>query len=114
MEGCRVEALRAELTEFLKKQAEFLETRSLGSATTPSGCCYGDFELSLAPNQEQLTASSYLYDSDLNAESYYALNDREDLNTLCVYGAKFSPDSQLLFQPSTIGMMCSTATWAIC
>jgi hypothetical protein len=33
MENCRVEALRAELAQLLKKQGEFLETRSLGGAS---------------------------------------------------------------------------------
>lgn len=33
MEDCRVEALRAELTQLLKKQAEFLESGSLGGAS---------------------------------------------------------------------------------
>jgi hypothetical protein len=40
----------------------------------------------------------------LEAESYYALNDREILNISDVYGAKFSPDGRLLFQPSTNGI----------
>ena len=46
----------------------------------------------------------YLYDSDLNGESYYVLNDREILNIAYVYGAKLSPDGRLLFQPSTNGI----------
>ncbi len=33
MEDSRVETLRGELTQLLKKQAEFLESRSFGGAT---------------------------------------------------------------------------------
>ena len=33
MENCRVDELRAELGQLLKKQAEVLESRSLGAAT---------------------------------------------------------------------------------
>jgi hypothetical protein len=79
-------------------------TDKLSSASLEPGCCYGDYELSLASNQLQLTATSYLYDANLNGESYYALNDREVLNVSYVYGAKFSPDGRLLFQPSTNGI----------
>ena len=68
------------------------------------GCCYGNYELALSSNQTQLTATDYIYDSDLNGESYYALNDREVLNIAYVYGAKLSPDGRLLFQPSLNGI----------
>jgi len=75
---------------------------------TPSsvnvGCCYGDYELTLAANQQQFEASSYFYDFDLDAESYFALNDREAMNFAYVYGAKLSSDGNLLFQPSTNGI----------
>jgi hypothetical protein len=60
--------------------------------------------LALSGNQTRIAASSYFYDSALDAESYDALNDREILNTTYVYGAKFSPDGNLLFQPSTNGI----------
>ncbi len=60
--------------------------------------------MALSSNQAQITATSYFYDFDLKAESYYALNDREILNISDVYGAKFSPDVRLLFQPSTNGI----------
>lgn len=79
-------------------------TDKLFSATVDAGCCYGDYELALSSNQTQFTATLYLYDSDLNGESYYALNDREILNIAYVYGAKLSPDGRLLFQPSTNGI----------
>ncbi len=68
------------------------------------GCCYGNYELALSSNQTQFTATFYIYDSNLNGESYYAMNDRELLNNLYVYGAKLSPDGRLLFQPSTNGL----------
>jgi hypothetical protein len=74
------------------------------SATADQGCCYGDYDLTLSANQVQFEASSYLYDSNLNAESYYSLNDREILTAAYVYGAKLSPDGTLLFQPSIDGM----------
>jgi hypothetical protein len=68
------------------------------------GCCYGNYELTLSSNQTQFAATFYIYDSDLDGDSYYALNDREILNILYVYGAKLSPDGRLLFQPSTNGI----------
>jgi hypothetical protein len=68
------------------------------------GCCYGNEELTLSNNQTQFSATFYIYDSDLNGESYYTMNDRELLNLLYVYGAKLSPDGRLLFQPSTQGI----------
>lgn len=67
-------------------------------------CCYGNYELALSSNDTQFTATFYIYDSDLNAESVYALNDREIQDILYVYGAKLSPDGRLLFQPSTNGI----------
>lgn len=79
-------------------------TDTLYYALDGDGCCYGNYELTLSNNQTQLTATDYLYDSDLNGESYYALNDREILNIAYVYGAKLSPDGRLLFQPSTNGI----------
>ena len=68
------------------------------------GCCYGDYDLSLSSNQISLEATSYVYDTNLNAESYLALNDYESLNTTYVYGVKLSPDGSLLFQPSVAGI----------
>jgi hypothetical protein len=79
-------------------------TDKLFSAADGFGCCYGNYELALSNNQTQFTATFYIYDSDLNGQSYYALNDREILNILYVYGAKLSPDGRLLFQPSTNGI----------
>ena len=74
------------------------------SASLDIGCCYGDYELSLSTNQAQFEASGYLYDYNLEGESYYALNDREAMNIAYVYGAKLSADGSLLFQPSTNGV----------
>lgn len=74
------------------------------TATAGFACCYGNYELALSSNQTQFTGSFYIYDSDLNGESYYTMNDREILNLQYVYGAKLSPDGRLLFQPSTNGL----------
>ncbi len=79
-------------------------TDTIFSQTTGIPCCYGDYELALSNNQIQLDGSSYLYDADLNAQSFTMLNDRELLNYSYVYGAKLSPDGTLLLQPSTNGM----------
>jgi hypothetical protein len=73
-------------------------------ATLDATCCYGDYDLTLSADQAQFEATSYLYDYNLNAESYYALNDREILSIEYVYGAKLSADGVLLFQPSTNGI----------
>lgn len=79
-------------------------TDTLFPASVDIGCCYGDYELSLASNQTRVIASSYFYDLSLNTQSYDAMNDREILNIFDVYGAKFSPDGRLLFQPTNIGI----------
>ncbi|MDR3776145.1 MAG: hypothetical protein P4K97_04565 [Terracidiphilus sp.] len=73
-------------------------------ATVDPGCCYGDYDLTLSAGQTTLEATSYLYNTNLNAESYLVLNDRDALNIAYVYGAKLSPDGALLFQPSTNGI----------
>jgi hypothetical protein len=78
-------------------------TDKLSYAFDGPECC-GDYDLTLSPNQASLEATSYLFDANLNAESYFVLNDREALSTTYVYGTKFSPDSTLLFQPSTNGI----------
>jgi hypothetical protein len=79
-------------------------TDMIVSASDNPGCCYGDYDLTLASGQQQFEASSFLYDATLDAESFYALNDREVLNISYVYGAKLAPDGGLLFQPSTYGI----------
>jgi hypothetical protein len=79
-------------------------TNKILPSAVGTSCCYGTYELALSSNQTQLTATEFIYDTDMNGESYYALNDREILNTAYVYGAKLSPDGRLLFQPSTNGI----------
>jgi hypothetical protein len=79
-------------------------TGTLVSASVDSVCCYGNYDLALAPNQTQFAASNYLYDTNLNASSTVELNDREIKDASYVYGTKFSPDGTLLFQPATQGM----------
>ena len=79
-------------------------TDKIFSTTVDPGCCYGNYDLTLSSNQTQLEATFYLYDSNLDPQSFYALNDREILNTAYVYGAKLSPDGSLLFQPSVTGV----------
>jgi hypothetical protein len=79
-------------------------TDKIFNATEDPGCCYGNYELALSSNQTQFTATFYIYDSNLNNESYYALNDRQVLNIAYIYGAKLSPDGLLLFQPSSNGI----------
>ena len=74
------------------------------SASTGPGCCYGDYDLALSKNQTRFEATSNLYDSDLNGESFLALNDREVQGISYVYGVKLSPDGSLLFQPSANGI----------
>jgi YVTN family beta-propeller protein len=79
-------------------------TDKILSASDNPGCCSGDYDLTLAGGQQQFEASSFLYGANLNAESFYALNDREVLNISYVYGAKLDPDGSLLFQPTTNGI----------
>lgn len=79
-------------------------TDKIHSARDGQGCCYGDYDLTLASGQQQFEATSFLYDASLNAESFYALNDYEVLNISYVYGAKLVADGSLLFQPSTNGI----------
>ena len=79
-------------------------TGTLFSASTGQGCCYGDYDLTLAPNQVQFEASSIMFDADLNGSADFAFNDREIIDINYVYGTKFSPDGSLLFQPSVQGM----------
>jgi len=79
-------------------------TGNISSASVDQDCCYGNYELTLSSAQTQFEASDYLYDINLNAESFLTLNDREALSISYVYGAKLSPDGTLLFQPSTNGI----------
>jgi hypothetical protein len=79
-------------------------TNRIFSSKTGPGCCYGDYDLALSKNQTRFEATSDLFDSDLNGESFLALNDREVQAISYVYGTKLSPDGSLLFQPSTNGI----------
>ncbi len=80
------------------------QTDEIVSASVDVGCCYGDYDLAIAPNQTQVEATSYLYDSNLNGTAAFTLNDREIQDAVYVYGVKFSPDGSLLFQPSVQGL----------
>jgi hypothetical protein len=79
-------------------------TDTVAYARSGPGCCSGSYDLALSSNQTSLAATSYIFDSNLNAESFLTLNDRESIGTSYVYGTKFSPDGSLLFQPSTAGI----------
>jgi len=79
-------------------------TDSISWASVVPFCGEGNDELSLSNNQVQLTSSSYIYDTNLNADSFYALNDREIQYISYVYGAKMSADGKLIFQSSTNGI----------
>lgn len=80
------------------------QTDAIHSASDDPGCCYGNYNLTLSSDQTTLEASSYLYDANLNAQSYLTLNDREALEVSYVNGTKLSSDGTLLFQPSTYGI----------
>lgn len=69
-----------------------------------SGCSGGGYDLAVSNDQSAMAAASCLYDANLNAQSYLALNDREALGVSYVNGVKLSPDGKLLFQPSTNGI----------
>lgn len=73
------------------------------SAAGPGGG-YGDYDLTLSSDNSRLEAASYLFDPEVNGESYLVLNDREEGYLAYVYGTKLSPDGSLLFQPSTNGI----------
>jgi hypothetical protein len=79
-------------------------TGKIFNASISQGCCYGDYDLNLSPNQTQFQASSYLYDSDLNGLSFLSANHRESEQIQFVYGTKLSPDGGLLFQPLVQGI----------
>jgi len=80
-------------------------TGAVFQATSQDGCCYGNYDLALSQNQTQLAATGYLYDTDLNAESFETLNDRDANSGISyVYGSKLSPDGSLLFQPTLNGV----------
>lgn len=73
------------------------------AAAEPGGCD-GDYDLTLSSGQATFEASSYLYDENLNGQSYLVLSDRDSSYISYVYGTQLSPDGTLLFQPSTNGI----------
>ena len=79
-------------------------TDSIALASDDPGSGLGDFDLAISSDQSTIEATSFLYDANLNAESYLVLNDRDVNYTSYVYGAKLSPDGSLLFQPATNGI----------
>lgn len=79
-------------------------TDKIFPATDDPGCCGVEYDLALSNNQTQFAAAGFLYDSDLNGESFITLNDREVMNIAYFFGMKLSPDGTLLFQPSTTGI----------
>jgi IPT/TIG domain-containing protein len=70
----------------------------------PFCCSPDDFDLALSSNNTRFAAGSFLFDADLNGESFLTANDREVRNISYVFGMKLSPDGTLLFQPSTQGI----------
>ena len=79
-------------------------TDTIFNASSDPGCCSGNYELTLSANQTSFSATQYLYDSNLNAAAFQAMNDYEALDVTDVYGIKFSPDGTVLFQPTTNGL----------
>lgn len=82
----------------------FYVNTATNTASTPIVGLFRDYDLGLSSDQTRVEASSYLYDSALNSESFETVNDREVKDVLYVYGVKLSPDGRLLFQPSTNGI----------
>jgi len=79
-------------------------TDAITQASIDQNCCYGNYDLTISANGGSVAASSYIYDSNLNAQSYFVLNDREQMGVAYLNGSKFSPDGKLFFQPSTNGI----------
>jgi hypothetical protein len=59
----------------------------------------GADELALSPTQQSLFGSGFVYDSNLNNLGYQVLDVAEAVDADSVYGAAFSADGDLLFQP---------------
>lgn len=79
-------------------------TDKVSYALNGQGCCYGDYDLTLAAGQSTFEATSYLWNTNLNAESYLTLDDPESVGVTYVYGTQLSGDGTMLFQPSTNGI----------
>lgn len=74
-----------------------------GSAVVPYRNAYllgdEDYEFALASNGKIAFGDGFLFDADLNTTGMQALNWRESFDAEYVYGAAFSPDGLLFFQP---------------
>ena len=79
-------------------------TDDVAFAVGGPGCCSGNDELALSPNQARFTAGGQIYDSHLAATSVVGMKRSEMLNVSYVYGQKLSPDGTMLFQPGTHGI----------
>jgi len=66
--------------------------------------CYPCDDFAFSSDNSKFFVSGYLYDSNLNGESYIAMNLRESFNAAYVNGSKLSPDGMLLFAPSPNGI----------
>jgi hypothetical protein len=83
----------------------YVDTATDAVVWAPENCSpCNDYELALSSDQTRVSGGTFFYDSNLTADSYETLNDREILNITYVYGAKLSSDGKLLFQPSTNGI----------
>jgi hypothetical protein len=90
----------------------YVDTATDAVVWAPDNCSpCNDYELTLSSNQTRVSGGSFFYDSNLTAESYETLNDREILNISYVYGAKLSSDGRLLFQPYTNGIDVFDGYW---
>lgn len=71
---------------------------------SPPCCSVDQMDLALSGNNTRLSAATFNFDSNLNAESFTTLNDRESLGLTESFGMKLSPDGTLLFQPTNFGI----------
>ena len=59
----------------------------------------GSYEIEMGANQTRLFADGFMTDSNLNAIGLQTLNVAESIDAAYVYGAAFSADGSLFFQP---------------
>lgn len=78
-----------------------LDTTTDTTATNDALANEGNLELALSGDQSWLTAADYVMDTDLNAESFLSLTERQGWNETAVYGEKLNADGTLLFRPLT-------------
>jgi DNA-binding beta-propeller fold protein YncE len=76
-----------------------LDTTTGTTTTNDSLANEGDLELALSGDQSWLTAADYVMDTNLNAESFLTLTERQAWNETAVYGEKLNADGSLLFRP---------------